>query len=362
MRSALSLIGLLVIGSIFFFLPIQIGVAQENLAENLQKVENRLYQIENRIGDLEKLLQGIENQLAHLEKLLGSSIGSIENSLAGLDQRITGLENLLERFKVEPALGFPLRAWIGVDGEEYELGPEPVRVGSETIARIRVTDQAGNPISGGVVQILIPEEVFMRLPPLTAWILMRLFPSMNLGSPIENGFAFVPILAEFEGERLEGWIEAPYYQRLEFELQVGAPPAPPEIGFAFDAPLELGVPNVVRALADGELVEGDLRIDDPDAPDPRYQIQEGRNPLSFVPGSRDFLVKFLKDGRVLASDTFYIHPPPRKPFPWGSVLGILVLLGLGYGLYRYRHVFRKIPTKKIKEKAKVKGKEVEIPS
>jgi len=168
----------------------------------------------------------------------------------------------------------------------------------------------------------------------------------------QNGIAVVPIPAGFEGLWM-GVIRADYYQSLRFIFEVVAE-LPQEtsgtttsltVFFLVDSPMKIGQPNVIRAVDQGgNLVQGLIKIQDLDA-EPAYRIQEGPNPLSFVPATDSFYVSLIQNGEEVASDVLAV--PKQKiteePFPLTQIGAVLAIFAIGLLVWRKRGLRLRLP-------------------
>ncbi len=293
-------------------------------------VENMTEQLQLDLEELQSTVDNLGIDIKNLSALLG------ENTISELNDAIADILAQLE--------------------EEEETG--------ESLMVFAITDDGFMPLTSGFApgSSMLMMLMFMQdgggffgiqeLPHEDTPILLMdsaggLVPNASVTLYLAGENAFAPItLPVFGGismiPRTEGMImgtvSAPGYGGVSFFARMGEATngtTPTEhIYFTTVATMKVGEPNVLRAVDQaGKLAGGTIKIQDPDA-DP--QLQEGPNPLSFVPGSESFTVSLMQDGEEIAMDTLQVPKPKGGGDPWGAVIGVSIVILVAYFAYRYK--------------------------
>jgi len=267
----------------------------------------------------------LENELIENMAILSTVVENLEAQIsilsAQLENAIAELSALIARFEAgEIGETILVRAWIG--GEAVPLDGSKVDPGGQLL--VAITDTAGN---------AIPDSSIEFNPPVFGGVL-------GFSYPASRGIVLVPIL-DMRGT-WTGRAKAPYFKTVEFSFEVGEKEEETgeRIHLTLASPAVVGEPNVLKAVDGfGNLVDGFIRIDDLDA-EQAYRVQEGPNPLPFVPKTDSFTATFTYDNRRMMS-TFSAEPPPgigATPF-----VIIFILVGM-FLLYKFRG---KVPRRRI---------------
>ncbi|MBA7686009.1 hypothetical protein ES703_94440 [subsurface metagenome] len=205
--------------------------------------------------------------------------------------------------------------------------------------------------------IVIMNQQFQVIPHAEMSIFYRAenaMPVIEPNYPISNGYTLLlPGL-------ISGTVSAGGYKSTPFFVRVGevdededGTPEPDQVYFTSATPMKIGEPNVLKAVnQSGAVLGGAVKIQDPDA-DPAYRLQEGPNPLSFVPGSESFTASLVQDGKVVASDTLLV---PKSQSgggtPWGTIVAVVFSIMVAYVAYCYARKRGWLSKLKLKMKEK----------
>ncbi len=317
---------------VFFVLLAALGLAVSSATPVQAQTENE--NIENLLRELQENQQILENQLASL----------IDNFLALRENMSTNQEELnLTLSDIQETLG-------DLTEEQEEESEETLYVMAITKDNYKcinfggMTGSPSNPFMQfeGFMQlgsfsiptipsdaiIVIMNQQFQVIPLAKMSIFYRAenaMPVIEPNYPISNGYTLLlPGL-------ISGTVSAEGYKSTPFFVRVGEVDddedgtSDEQIYFTSATTMKIGESNVLKAVnQSGSIIGGWLRIQDPDA-DPAHQLQEGPNPLSFVPKSKSFTASLVQDGEVVASDTLLV-PQGGGGAPWGAIVAVVFIL------------------------------------
>lgn len=320
---------------VFFVLLAALGLAVSS-ATPVQATDNE--NIENILQELQENQQILENQLASLIDNFLALRSELNSTLSGIQET---LDDLTEEQEEESEETLYVMA---ITKDNYKCINFGGMTGSPSNPFMQFEGfmQLGSfsiPTIPSDAIIVIMNQQFQVIPLAKMSIFYRAenaMPVIEPNYPISNGYTLLlPGL-------ISGTVSAGGYKSTPFFVRVGevdededGTSEPDQVYFTSATPMKIGESNVLKAVnQSGAVLGGAVKIQDPDA-DPAYRLQEGPNPLSFVPGSESFTASLVQDGKVVASDTLLVPKQGGGGTPWGAIVAVVFSIMVAYVAYRY---------------------------
>lgn len=338
----------------FFVLLAALGLVVSSATPVQAQTENE--NIENILQELQENQQRLENQLASLVDNFFALRSELNSTLSGIQET---LDNLTKEQKEESEETLYVMA---ITKDNYKCINFGGMTGSPSNPFMQFEGfmQLGSfsiPTIPSDAIIVIMNQQFQVIPHAEMSIFYRgenTMPVIEPDYPISNGYTLLLPGLISGTVSAEGYKDTPFFVRVgEVDEDEDGTSEPELVYFTSATTMKIGEPNVLKAVnQSGSIIGGVVKIQDPDA-DPAYQLQEGPNPLSFVPGSESFTVNLVKDGTVLASDTLLVPKPQGGGgAPWGTIVAIIFILVVVYVAYRYAGKMGWLSKLKLKMKAR----------
>lgn len=323
----------------------------DNLNAAMEEQGENIAQLAGELENLFTSLSELGENTSELNDALQSLTGQVENLAGQMGGIANQLDELAQQFEEEETGNSMMVFAITEDGfTPLTFGFAP---GSSMLMMLMLMQDGGGGLFG--IQELPHEDTPILLMDSAG----GLIPNASVTLYLAGENAFAPItLPVFGGismiprtkGMIMGTVSAPGYEGVSFFARMGEATdgtTPTEhIYFMTVATMKVGEANVLRAVDQaGKLVEGDIKVQDPDA-EPAYQLQDGPNPLSFVPGSESFTASLMRDGEEIAMDTLQVPKPTGEGTPLEALAGLVFIAAvvMTYLYYVKRYKGRKLWT------------------
>lgn len=313
---------------VFFVLLAALGLAVSS-ATPVQATENE--NIENLLRELQENQQILENRLASLVDNFLALRSELDSTLSGIQETLGDLTEEQEEESEETLYV------MAITKDNYKCINFGGMTGSPSNPFMQFEGfmQLGSfsiPTIPPDAIIAIMNQQFQVIPHAEMSIFYRAenaMPVIEPDYPISNGYTLLLPGLISGTVSAEGYKNTPFFVRVG-EVDEDEDGTPDQVYFTSATTMKIGEPNVLKAVnQSGAVLGGAVKIQDPDADDPDHQLQEGPNPLSFVPGSESFTASLVRDGEVVASDTLLV---PKSQggggTPWGAIVAVVFILAV----------------------------------